>query len=250
MAKQKRKNKERSGGGLVFGVLAFLVIIAAVVFAVSVFFRVSVIEVTGATMYTEQEIIAASGVKEGDNLILLNGGAVAARLRGELIYIGGVDVQKVLPNKVVIAVEEEGDSAVVETESGLWLIDKSGRLLSECSLADADNYIKVIGFSALSPKAGDKLTVAEGYDARVDYLVEILSALKLQNMDNDVSVIDVSNSANAQFKYLGRFTVKLGAKANTEYKLGLLRSAAAELAENETGTFDLSEDKKAYFSPD
>lgn len=251
MAKQRTKNKERSGGGIVFGVLAFVVIIAAIIFAMSVFFRVSAIEVTGeSTYYTKEQIIEASGVKVGDNLILLNRAGVAGRIKSQLVYVGEVEVSRALPNKVVIAVEEAGNSAVIETESGLWLIDRSGRLLSQCSMADADSYIKVIGFSALSPKAGERITVAEGYDARVDYLIEILSALNLQHMENDVSLIDVSNSANAQFKYLDRFTVKLGVNENLEYKLGLLKSAAAELAENEVGTFDLSEDKKAYFSPD
>lgn len=233
-----------------FGVVAFVAIVAALGFAVSVFFRVSEIDVEGDSTYTHEEIVAASGIKEGDSLIFLNRSGAASRIKQQLIYIGDVTVERALPDRVVITVEGSGNAAVVETESGLWLVDKSGRLLSEATTADANAHIKVIGFSALAPKAGQTITVAEGYAAKVDYLVAILSALYLQDMENDVTVIDVSNSANGELKYLGRFTVKLGANENLEYKLGLLKSAVAELSDTETGSFDLAEDKKAYFSPD
>lgn len=249
MPKNKRKNKKK-GGGLLFGVVAFVAIAAALAFAVTVFFRVSAIDVEGESSYSQDEIISASGIGEGDSLIFMSCSGAAAKIRQELIYIGEVAVERVLPNKVVIRVEESGNAAVVETESGLWLVDKSGRLLSQATTGDAEKHIKVIGFSALSPETGEQITVADEDSAKVSYLVGILSALYSQDMENDVSSVDVSNSANAQFKYLGRFSVKLGANENLEYKLGLLKNAAAELSDTDTGTFDLSEDKKAYFSPD
>ena len=45
-----------------------LVICGAVVAALTLFFRVDRIEVTGMERYTEDEVIAASGIDIGDNL--------------------------------------------------------------------------------------------------------------------------------------------------------------------------------------
>lgn len=66
----------------------------------------------------------------------------------------------------------------------------------------------------------------------------------------DVENLDVSNIANAQFKYLKRFTVKLGKNGYMENKLGLLLGATSKLDTEETGIIDVSENKKAHFSPE
>ncbi len=49
MSAKKRKNRDNSngGGGFIFGSVSFIIICAALVFAMSVFFRVSKIEVVG-----------------------------------------------------------------------------------------------------------------------------------------------------------------------------------------------------------
>ena len=47
----------------------------------------------------------------------------------------------------------------------------------------------------------------------------------------------------------GRFTVKLGSNENLDYKFELLLGAIAKLDSGDTGTIDLSQDKKAQFSP-
>lgn len=246
MSAKKRRKKR---GGAIWGSLSAIIICAALVLGVSVFFRVSNFEVVGASRYSEGEIIEASGIKVGSNLIFLDRGAIESRISKELVYVGMVTVSRKLPNTVAIEVRESGTVACIETESGLWLIDNYGRLLEPCPTSEASNYIKVMGFSALSPVAGQKIVVAEEDKAKADYLEDLLSSLYSAEMLSDVTAVDMSTSGNAQLDYLGRFKVKLGKSSELDNKLGLLKSVVEKLEPTDTGSIDLSVGSKAQFSP-
>ncbi len=249
--RRKRKQQKNSGvRGFVFSSVSFIVICAALVFGMSVFFRVSNIQVTGANHYTQEEIIEASGIKNGDNLMFVNRAAIAQKLSSKLLYIGEVNIKRKLPNTVVIEVAESGSVAVIESESGLWLIDKNCRLLEECATTDMESYIKVKGLAAAKPQKGDVFSVADEDKPKAEFLKGILSSLADRNMISDVKSLDVSNVLNAEFDYLnGRFVVKLGGNENLNYKFELLLGTIAKLGAGDTGTINLSKDKKAQFSP-
>jgi len=249
--KRKRKKQKSSGArGFIFSSVSFIVICAALVFGMSVFFRVSNIEVNGANRYTREEIIAASGIENGDNLMLVNRSAVAQKIYSKMIYIGKVNVERKLPNTILIEITESDSIAVVESESGLWLVDSNCRLLEECATQDAENYIKVKGFSAVKPEKGELISVPDEDKPKVEFLSGILTAIYEKNMTGDVASLDVSNLQNAEFDYLkGRFTVKLGRDENLDYKFELLLGVISKLDAKDTGVIDLSQDKKAQFSP-
>lgn len=248
-SKEKKPKSKRIGSGFVFSTLSFIVICAALVFGMSVFFRVSNIEVSGADHYTQSEIIKTSGLKIGDNLMLINREAVQNRLSSELIYIGTVNVSRKLPNTVVISVSESGTIASIETDSGSWLIDKNCKLLEQSDPSTVTSCIKVSGLAAVKPVKGNIISVAQEDQPKEKYLSDMLCALTDRKMLSDVNSIDVSNVTNAEFEYLNRFTVKLGKDENLDYKFELLLGVASKLSADESGTIDLSQDKKAQFSP-
>lgn len=246
---KKKKQQSRGGGGFFFSTLSFIVICAALVFGMSVFFRVSNIEVIGADNYTSSEIIEASGVKNGDNLMFVNRDAVAEKIYKRLIYIGEVKVSRKLPNTIVIDINESSTFAVVETESGLWMIDKNCRLLEECSPQEAETYLKVSGVSGVKPQKGNVILVSDEDKLKVQFLKDILTSLTNHKMTADVKSIDVSNVVNAEFEYLGRFKVKFGKDENVDYKMEMLLGVVEKLDSDDKGIIDLSQSKKAQFSP-
>ena len=252
MTAQPKRKKQKSNGvrGFVFSSVSFIVICAALVFGMSVFFRVSNIVVNGAGHYTQEEIIEASGIKDGDNLMFVDRSGVARKIYSKLIYIGEVTVSRKLPNTVVIEVSESGGVAVIQSESGMWLIDRNCRLLEESDTQDAQSYIKVKGLSAVKPQKGEIISVADEDKPKAAFLSGILTAMSERSMIADVYSLDLSNITNAEFDYLDkRFTVKLGRNENLDYKFELLLGSIAKLDSEDTGTIDLTQDKKAQFSP-
>ena len=89
MARRRHSNRRRRRGnfGFLYKLLSVLVICAAVVMALTLFFRVDTIRVTGTERYTEDEVIEASGIQLGDNLFLLNKYEAARSIAEQLPYI-------------------------------------------------------------------------------------------------------------------------------------------------------------------
>lgn len=242
----RRRQKKR---GALFAPLAFLVICAALVFGMSVFFRVSRIEVTGNSLYSAQEVMDAAGIEKGDNLFFINRFSAVSRIRAKLPYVESAAITRSLPNKVTIEITESVAIAYVTTDAGLWVIDRNCKLLTQTDETGAAAYIRVDGLTPVDPSVGAVIAPGAADAPKVTYLSEILDQIQRRGLTADVTGIDISSAENPSFSYLGRFTVKLGARDNTEYKFGLLLSAVSQLAEGDTGTIDLSVDKKVHFSP-
>jgi cell division septal protein FtsQ len=247
--KRNKRGNSMGGGGIIFGSGSFAVICAALAFGMSVFFKVSNIEVIGEGKYSTGEIIEASGIKNGDNLMFINRQGVQNKIYSELIYICEAEVKRKLPNTVSIEVLESGSTAAVKCDSGYWLIDHKVRLLERSTAVQCADYIQVKGVTITEPELGKTISTSEEEAPKIAYLRDVLSLMKEKDMLEDITILDLSNIANAQMDYAGRFKVKLGKNRNLEQKLELMLGAVAKLSPEEEGIIDVSEEKKANFSP-
>ena len=247
MPQQGRRRKKRSA---LFAPISFLIICAALVFGMSVFFRVSGIEVEGNTLYTKEEVVEASGIEEGDNLFFINRFSAISRIFSKLPYVERAVINRSLPNKLVIVVSESRAIACVSAEDGTWAIDKSCKLLSKASGDDLRGLIRVEGLTPIAPEAGQIIAPGEAESPKVSYLSAILTQIEALDLQERITYIDISGISNPTFDYIGRFTVKLGAHENIEYKFQCLLSAVEALNEGDRGTLDLSIDKRADLTYD
>ena len=102
----------------------------------------------------------------------------------------------------------------------------------------------------MNPTVGETLSTGSADEGKADYLAEILDQLQERGIAGNVTRIDMTDLTNPKFDYLGRFTVELGPRGDTEYQFAKLLSAVAQLTENDRGTIDLSlEGARAVFSP-
>ena len=244
-----RRKKNRS---VLSASLSFIAICAALVFGLSVFFKVSAIEVEGNDLYTAQEVIDASGIEEGDNLVFVNCIAADSRIYSKLSYIENVSVTRKLPNKVIIKIVESKGEAAIAYGGEMWILGTDCKLLQKADASQTADMITVTGINPTAPTLGETLVGDASDTGKVTYLAEMLTAMSRFDMCDDITKIDMSNVASPEFDYLGRFTVKMGSYENVEYKIELLLSAVNMLEDGDTGTIDLSlsADNKAHFSPD
>ena len=245
-----RSNTGKKKRGVLFAPLAFLLICAALVFAVSVFFRVSGLEVEGNALYTPEEIITASGIEKGDNLFFINQFTAISRIYSKLPYVEKAAINRSLPNRVTIVIVESRAIACVNTEQGAWAIDRSCKLLSEAQGDDLNGLIRIEGLTAIAPEAGQILSPGEADSPKLSYLSDILTQIDGLGMREDIGCIDITGVSSPSFDYLGRFLVKLGNNENLDYKFQCLLSAVEALGPGDRGTLDLSIDKRAHFTYD
>lgn len=244
----RRRRKKRSP---VYGLVSFVVICAAMVFGMSVFFRVSTIEVVGMSRYTQEEIIEASGIQEGDNLFFISRFSAGSKIIAKLPYVKEASITRKLPSRILIEVSESTAMAYLsDGVGGVWVVDSSCKLLSEASTTDISGMIRVDGLVPFEPEVGEVLKTEDGSTGKVTFLSTILSEILFRDMIKDVSRIDMSNAGSPSFEYLDRFTVKLGSNESVDYKFELMLGAVDQLGATATGTIDLSVDKRANFTPD
>ncbi len=247
--KPAEKGNGKNAHSALYRPMTFFLIIVAIIFVMSVFFKVSKIEVQGNIKYSSEEIISASGIHTGDNLFFINRIGAGSRVVVKLPYIDSVKINRSLPNRVTIVVEESKAVACIDVGDELWSISQTGKFLSAIDKKDAGLIAHISGISVSSAAVGETVSVDETEQAKLDYLLEILYQIQARSLVDKVADIDISNVADPTFEYDGRFIVKLGARDNTEYKFGKLLSAVSQLTVDDAGTMELSDGNKVTFKP-
>lgn len=252
MADRRRRKKKGRNSGTLYRLFSLLVITAALVAAVTLFFKLTEIEVVDSSRYTAEEVIAASGVIEGDNLLFINKTAVSSSIFANLVYADTVTISRQMPNKLVISVVECEQAAYIDTSAGRWIIDAKGKVLESAARDTELDLTYIQGLDILAPSVGSKAVVSEGDSAKLNYVLALVTTLKDKQLLEYVTEMDASNVSNIKFSYRERFVVEMGVHDNIDYKLEYLGEIEASLPETERGTIFLSggTDKKMHFIPE
>lgn len=237
MARKRGAAHRRRRGRFSFllRLLCILIIISAAVAALTLFFRVQHIEVSGCARYSAQEIIDASGIETEDNLFLLNKYSVAQTIFERLPYVEEAAINRDLPDTIVITVRECTAAAGLETDAGLWLVSENGKLLEEVS-AVPSGCPTVYGIEPESPAQSAQLSTDGEDGEKVAMLLSLLSTARERAMLADIESIDLRDAEAVYLRYLGRFTVKFPWDCGADTVLrGTEEVVTGELESNQTG---------------
>lgn len=137
--------------------IIMLAVVAAIVFGVAIFFKVTTIEVQGNTLYSAEDVIAASGIEPGDNLLLVNKATTAGNILAALPYVEEVrGIVRSLPETVVIQIQESEASFAVQTDvNTTWLVNSRGKALEKVEGELPEGQPQILGVSVKAPAGGD-----------------------------------------------------------------------------------------------
>ncbi len=244
---------------LLYQLLSGFAILGAVIAGCILFFQVEHVVVEGNQRYPEEQILAVAAVEDNANLLLLPTRAISERLEQGLRYVDTVQIKREFPTTVRIVVDECLPMAAIQAEGKFWIIDENGKVLEGVDEGVASRFIKVDGIHLVAPQLGQKAQVAEENGIIFSGLCGVLSALREQDMYQNVSWIDLSRATEIDMGYLGRFTVRLPAtpeynenqKRNEGYsrKISILKETLLYLDEADRGTIDLR-NSNSRFIPD
>ena len=264
-SRTRRRNRGRFGP--LFKLLCVVGVILALTVGATVFFRVEQVTVSGNQRYTQEEIIAASGIQLGDNLYSLNKVRIDQNIRTTLPYIGDLTINRALPSTIQITVteweavaqvaapgveqvaahQEEAGEKAVTTAQEPWLISVKGKLLEPAPPDSA--AIAVTGLIPLSPQAGSMMEVPEGEHTRLAALTALLEALGEAGMQSQVSDIRLE-ATQLMVRYAGRFDVKMKLNADFSYDVRLMRAIREKMEEQDgegaCGSMDLTRSPAVY----
>ena len=253
MARRRSSSRHHRRGRFAFlyKVLSMLVVCGAIIAALTLFFRVETMEITGLERYTAEEVKTASGVQTGDNLYLLNKYDVVSRIQEALPYIEDIRINRELPDTLCIEVSECAEPLAIVQDGSAWLVSTRGKIVDQRPAGEAENYGVISGCALLTPSVGTKLALATEYAQQQESLLRLLAALEEAGMLEKVDAIRLEDLATLYMDYDGRFTVKLPYGADYAFKLRALRTYIEDtgyIQDNMTGTFDMQTDEeRTYF---
>ncbi len=243
-------SRKKRKGNAMLAPLMFVVVVVLLVFGLGLLFRVQTIEVSGASHYTAQEIIEASGVEQGDNLFFINRFSAASSILSKLPFVDNASMEREMPSTVTIKVTESRAVAYVLWQEQRWMFSSSGKLLGSAEDAELAGLIHVKNITPAAPVTGETMQVGQEESAKLSYLLEILQAMEQNGMLGSVSELDMLQVSDPVFQYTERFSVKLGGKGDTDYKLRMVLAAAQQVDPSETLLLDVSDGATVYASPD
>ncbi|MCI8329455.1 MAG: FtsQ-type POTRA domain-containing protein [Oscillibacter sp.] len=241
MARRKHAKRRRGSFGFLYKLLSVLLICTAIIVAMTLFFRVDEIVVTGQRRYTAEEIQEASGVELGSNLYLLNKYDIVRAIGAKLPYIEDIRVNRKLPDTLLIEVHESGRPFALVQDGSAWLISANGKIVEQVPENQAGQYGQISGCQLLAPSVGGSIALATEYATQQSSLEDLLGALDAAGLTENVDGIRLDDLSYINMDYIGRFTVRIAYGADYDWELKKLTKTleSEKIQSNMTGTIDM-----------
>ena len=247
MARRHGRGRRGRRFGVLYKLLTLVVVCAAAVLALTLFFKVESVEVTGNSRYSAQEIQDACGVQLGDNLYLLSKPDMVQRLHQQLPYIDEVRITRQLPNTLCVQVTEFSTVYAVEQEGTVWLLTSGGKIVE--TAAERGDTPLIDGCELLAPSLSGDVSFALELQNRQESLFALLTALESAELTEGVRAIHLGDPTVLTMDYTERFTVEMPYGADYPRLLRYLTLVIEELETNLTGVIDLTRDGEPHFRP-
>ena len=235
--------------------------VLAMVLAMSVFFKVDVIKVSGAKAYSEWDVREASGIEIGDNLLTFSEPRASGQIQAKLPYVNEVRIGIKLPDTVIIYIEELEVAYAAKCSNGIWwLITSEGRVVEQIDDVRAESYTQIEGITLDNPVVNESAVALEdspqGIDPsqsteetqvvtvtnaqRLSAALTILQALENNGIVGEAASVNVTNLNAIVLWYGTRFQVNLGDISNVDVKIAWMNTAIGQLSEYDRGILDVS----------
>lgn len=246
----QRRKKNRRKKLIVRGCLGGIFLLVGVVIVLTMFFNINEITVTGDTIYAPDEIINASEVNVGDNLIFVSKKKINNNITETLPYVGSVKVKRHLPTGLELIVTKTDAVYAVAQNGYFTLLNEKGKVLEAETEFIGENITLLNLGNIISANVGKNIELET--ENALDKLIEIQEACNNCGL-KDITAVDLSDIYNIKLTYQGRIILELGEtnKANLEKKLALgAKAIEHQNAENELyrGTINLTVEGKGFLS--
>lgn len=266
----------------IIGVLCVLaVLVVGIVLSINLLFKVTDFRVENADrttpaktgIYTEQQLINATGIQVGDNLYGFSTKEKSDQLLAQMPYLDVAVVTRQAPGTVIIRVQPAVERFKMEY-SGSWLVLSEQLKVLRVEPAEPDNLVQLDALlpegaattpgsfltldapseptalatampsGTATPENADEADTAQ--ETPNEVLNELLSELDQYGLLDGTTVLTMQNMTELSFLYQGRVSVQLGTANNLDYKIRfaayiILDTGGDGLASSDRGTLDVSD---------
>ena len=243
---RRKKKYKRRRKTMVYLILLLFVCVVCLVLSTTVFFNTNEIKIVGNSRYTAEQVVTASGVKNGDNLLRMNKEKIKSRIISELPYASDVRIIRELPSSVTIKITEADPMCRYLVSEGCYALLSDTLKIMEITSVENENTTLLSGVMLNISEEG-KIAAADS-DISQKILLDLLTMLKENDIIN-ITEIRFMSAINTSLIIEGRVTVKLGGNADLDYKLKMVKAYLTNsLPSAGDWTVDVTSGKKLYAS--
>ncbi len=229
----KRTRRRKRNVKLYVFVILVLSLGLGVLLSVTLLFNIDKITIVGDEVdYSEENIIKASGVKIGDNLVRLDAQEVRGKILASMIFVEDAKLDKKYPDTLEISLVKCVESACVECKDGYMIISKKGKLLEKTDKAKKDLLV-IKGFEPKEFKPGEFIESTD--EQKTNIYHEIMEGIE-KYKDTPVTMVDMTDKYSIIINYDNRIDFKMGNSNEIAYKMNLANTVLHDLDKDKTGT--------------
>ena len=229
---RKQKNRNR----FVTFILVTILLAICLFISLKVLFIVRNVESVGSERYSSEELVAFCAIPMEENIFKIDTETLETALVENFTYVEKADVQRKLPDKILIEITDSVPTYYNENMEG----ELSTYIIY------SQNF-KKLTVQAAVPEGLMGIEADLSNEEHRETLVKILDILARKGYE-DITCVMVGESGEISLVYDDRVTVKLGTMLDMEYKLKMsFHVLTNELGNEEKGVIDSTQAGSAVF---
>lgn len=241
--KAKRYSSKKEIAAVIIAAILVITLGAALFGLSFLVFGIKYINVENVTDFYADEVIAASGIQNGQNLLLLDKNKISENIASRINYASEIEIKKVFPSGVTIKMKTGQGKYYIKAGSFYYVLDKNCVVIAKTQrIEDVELAGCVLLQSGEIARCvlGEKLTYR---DADLQGVFDELTAMfEKYGHSGFVTAIYLDSKFDIRFAYKGRYTVKLGDLFDLEIKFQFLEKIVEKLSDTDSGIIDISDD--------
>lgn len=113
-----------------FGIVGLIAVLTFLILSMTVLFKIDTVIITGSSIYGYDEIIAASGIHGGDNLVRMIMSKREENIEQQLIYIEKAEMTRAFPSTVEIHIYPAEETINAVAEDNCYILSAEGKILN------------------------------------------------------------------------------------------------------------------------
>lgn len=214
-------------------------------------FSISKIEVQGNKRVSAEEVVAASGIKRGDNILSIDIDKVRDSINNNR-YLEFVGLwRNFFPSSVILTVTEHAPRAKMAWMGMLVVLGENGVVLEQTAEIDASIHVpEIIGMTATQVRVG--LPISYSIPGQGEAVDNVIDALDLQGIGSMIAEINVASPESMFLVTEEGLQVNFGNDEQLPEKFALFREVLPRIQTMGAvagGLLDISTAKTADYRP-
>ena len=243
---RRTNRKLRAVRGVMLLLCGMIAVIGALLLILPAFKVKNIVVEGDLVVTTQEEIIAASGIEYGTEIIGTNWKIASSNIEKQCHV--QVTETRISPFKITFVVKEK---EVLRMQYGeCWVsLDESFRVMDASLEDDFAGLLQVKLPSVVGVTPGEKLRFAEG-NVELTYVTEMISFLDESGIKSRVDVLDVSEKFNVTCTLDGTYRVVLGKVGDLANKMEIANEIISmKSGESLCAVIDVSNSEKSIYRP-